>query len=79
MPGRNEANFGAVVMGRNDGERLKLCIDSLSVAARIVYVDSGSTDGSVDWARAHGADVVELDSAVAFTAARARNSGFRRA
>jgi len=71
-------NFGAVVIGRNEGERLKLCIASLSAATRIVYVDSGSTDGSVDWARAHGADVVELDSAVAFTAARARNSGFRR-
>ena len=26
-----------------------------------MYVDSGSTDGSVQWARDHGADVIELD------------------
>jgi glycosyltransferase involved in cell wall biosynthesis len=42
----------------------------------VVYVDSGSTDGSVAWAKATGADVVVLQGA--FTAARARNGGFRR-
>jgi len=43
----------------------------------IVYVDSGSTDDSVEFARSIGATVVELDMSVGFTAARARNSGFR--
>ena len=45
---------------------------------RIVYVDSGSTDGSVAWAKAQGVDVVELDLKLGFTAARARNAGFAR-
>ena len=42
----------------------------------IVYVDSGSTDGSVEYAQSQGADVVNLDLSIPFTAARARNSGF---
>ena len=44
----------------------------------IVYVDLGSSDGSVQRARNLGADVIELDTRVPFTAARARNAGFRR-
>ena len=43
----------------------------------MVYVDSGSTDGSVALARGLGAQVVELDMSVPFTAARARNAGYR--
>jgi glycosyltransferase involved in cell wall biosynthesis len=49
-----------------------------STAAHIVYVDSGSTDGSPDIARNHGADVIELDSSAGHSAARARASGFAR-
>jgi glycosyltransferase involved in cell wall biosynthesis len=41
-------------------------------------VDSGSTDGSVEWAKAHQIEVVQLDEGRSFTAARARNAGFRR-
>ena len=52
--------IGAVVIGRNEGERLKRCLKSLSTAV-VVYVDSGSTDGSAQWARQHGAELVELD------------------
>jgi GT2 family glycosyltransferase len=44
----------------------------------IVYVDSGSTDGSIEYARAHGVEVLELDTSIPFTAARARNAGFAR-
>jgi GT2 family glycosyltransferase len=43
-----------------------------------VYVDSGSVDGSIEHARGAGAEVVELDSNVPFTAARARNAGIAR-
>src|SRR5262245_26967607 len=71
-------NFGAVVIGRNEGERLPRCLRSLSQARVLVYVDSGSIDGSAEWARNHGAEVVDLDSRVPFTAARARNAGFFR-
>ena len=41
----------------------------------MVYVDSGSTDGSVATARSLGAEVVQLDLRIPFTAARARNAG----
>jgi GT2 family glycosyltransferase len=70
--------FGAVAIGRNEGERLQRCLPALSAAAAVVYVDSGSTDGSAQWARDHGAEVVELDMRLPFTAARARNAGFGR-
>jgi GT2 family glycosyltransferase len=66
----------AVVIGRNEGERLLACLGSLSGRVdRIIYVDSGSTDGSVDRAGALGAEVIELERTVPFTAARARNAG----
>lgn len=68
----------AVVIGRNEGPRLLACLESLvGQVRRIVYVDSGSTDGSVDAARAAGAEVIELDMAQPFTAARARNAGLK--
>lgn len=70
--------FGVVAIGRNEGERLKRCLTSINGAARIVYVDSGSTDVSVAWAEQAGIDVVALDMSLPFTAARARNAGMRR-
>lgn len=71
------ANAVAVVaIGRNEGERLIRCFQSIPPEITTVYVDSGSTDGSVDAARARVAAVVELDMARPFTAARARNAGF---
>src|SRR3954468_10399767 len=73
------ARVGVVAIGRNEGERLRRCLESLEPAARpTVYVDSGSTDGSPDLARSLGADVVALDLSAPFTAARARNAGFER-
>ncbi|MBN9439286.1 MAG: glycosyltransferase family 2 protein [Bosea sp.] len=72
-----DERLGIVVIGRNEGERLVACLDSLgALAANAVYVDSGSSDGSVEMARAKGAAVVDLDLAKPFTASRARNAGF---
>ncbi|MFD0858018.1 glycosyltransferase family 2 protein [Roseovarius aquimarinus] len=69
----------AVVIGRNEGVRLIACLASLQgQVARIIYVDSGSTDGSCEAARAAGAEVVALDTGQPFTAARARNAGLAR-
>lgn len=66
----------AVVIGRNEGLRLIACFDALEgQVRRVVYVDSGSTDGSVAAARDAGIEVVALDMAQPFTAARARNAG----
>ena len=71
--------LGAVVIGRNEGARLVACLESLAPGVQpLVYVDSGSTDGSVAAAEAAGAVVVVLDPTVPFTAARARNAGFAR-
>jgi len=68
-----------VIIGRNEGDRLLRCVQSLSTqVSRLVYVDSGSTDNSVNLACRMGADVVALDTTVSFTAARARNTGFKR-
>ncbi|MEM6742409.1 MAG: glycosyltransferase [Pseudomonadota bacterium] len=67
---------GIVVIGRNEGAWLIRCLDSLAEAqAPIVYVDSGSDDGSPEAAVARGAEVVALDASKGFTAARARNAG----
>lgn len=70
-------SVAAVAIGRNEGERLIRCLTTLrDQLERIVYVDSGSTDGSVQAARDLGVEVVELDLSAPFTAARARNAGF---
>lgn len=70
-------NVGIVAIGRNEGERLRQCLTSVvGKVARVVYVDSGSTDGSVELAVGLGVEVVELDLSTPFTAARARNAGF---
>jgi glycosyltransferase involved in cell wall biosynthesis len=71
--------IGAVLIGRNEGARLLACLASVGAqAGRMVYVDSGSTDGSVTAAQAAGAVVVDLDLSQPFTAARARNEGLAR-
>lgn len=72
----DRADIAAIVIGRNEGARLIACLDSLAgQVARVVYVDSGSTDGSRETAAARGAEVVTLDMNRPFTAARARNAG----
>ena len=66
-----------VLIGRNEGDRLVAALSSVAGGARqVVYVDSGSSDGSVANARRAGAQVVELDTSTPVSAARARNAGF---
>ncbi|WP_299486678.1 glycosyltransferase [Acaryochloris sp. IP29b_bin.137] len=75
------SNVFVVVIGRNEGERLTNCLDSLLFqlidSHRIVYVDSGSCDLSCEIAYGKGVQVIELDASIPFTAARARNAGWR--
>ena len=73
-----DMSYCFVVIGRNEGARLQRCIASLPPEAAVVYVDSGSTDGSAQWARDSGINVLELDLSLPFTAARARNAGLTR-
>lgn len=71
-----DAQVGAIVIGRNEGERLRLCLQSVKRELKcVVYVDSGSSDGSAHLARSLDVPVVELDPREPFTAARARNAG----
>lgn len=78
--GPADQRVAVVVIGRNEGARLVRCLASVADAGRlVVYVDSGSTDGSCEAAAGAGAVVVQLDMTLPFTAARARNAGFRRA
>lgn len=68
---------GIVIIGRNEGRRLKSCLNSVIEGQYpIVYVDSGSIDDSVELAKSTGIAVIELDPKIPFTAARARNEGF---
>lgn len=64
-----------VVIGRNEGDRLRQTLENLkSRGFKIVYVDSASDDGSADMAEAMRIHTVRLDSSL-LTAARARNAG----
>jgi GT2 family glycosyltransferase len=70
---------GIVVIGRNEGERLRACLGSLlGLGLPVVYADSASQDGSAAMARSLGCEVVEVDPSLPLGAARGRNEGFRR-
>jgi GT2 family glycosyltransferase len=71
-------DIGFVVIGRNEGSRLRLCLCSvLARSSQIVYADSGSSDGSTDLAAELGIAVVELSPGLRLTAARGRNAGYK--
>lgn len=66
----------AIVIGRNEGARLIACLEAiLPQVDHVIYVDSGSSDDSVNAAQTRGAQVVHLDMSRPFNAARARNAG----
>jgi GT2 family glycosyltransferase len=80
MTSESKGSVAIVAIGRNEGERLKSCLRAAVGGARaVVYVDSGSTDGSANFARSEGCEVVELDLDLPYSAARGRNEGFARA
>ncbi len=73
-----------VIIGRNEGERLRRCLDSVKAIEpvpggyEVLYVDSGSTDGSMELASTYGAKALALHGGRP-SAARARNTGWRAA
>lgn len=78
-PEAASSRVGVVIIGRNEGDRLARGIAALEAfGGTLVYVDSGSSDGSVALAREACSAVVELDDSRPFSAARARNAGFER-
>jgi hypothetical protein len=71
--------LGIVVIGRNECAKLGRCLASVvGAGGTVVYVDSGSEDGSADLARAMGVDVVVLDNLTPYSVARGRNAGLVR-
>jgi glycosyltransferase involved in cell wall biosynthesis len=78
-----QAAISVVVIGRNEGQRLARCFESVArvrgVAIReVIYVDSASTDRSTELASRYGAESIRVDS-LRPTAALGRNTGWRRA
>ena len=70
------AYIGVVVIGRNEGERLRCSLSSATKSGHpVIYVDSDSSDSSCDLARSLGVHVVSLDASEQLSAARARNAG----
>ncbi|HEV2593837.1 MAG TPA: glycosyltransferase family 2 protein [Sphingomicrobium sp.] len=70
--------MAAVVIGRNEGLRLEPALKSVQGAGLpLVYVDSGSVDGSPRRAREMGVAVVEVDPRTPFSAGRGRNEGLQ--
>lgn len=68
--------LAVVVIGRNEGKRLQESLASVHAAdLRVVYVDSGSSDGSPSTAREAGVPTIELDPSRPFSAGRGRNEG----
>jgi GT2 family glycosyltransferase len=70
-------DIGFVAIGRNEGVRLERCLTLLRRHSdRVIYVDSGSLDDSVEIANRLDVFVLKLSDAEPYTAARARNAGF---
>ncbi len=76
-------NIDIVIIGLNTSATLGSCLDSVFAShyrrgeLRVIYVDSGSTDGSVDIARARpGVKVIELDPKHP-SPGQGRNAGWR--
>jgi cellulose synthase/poly-beta-1,6-N-acetylglucosamine synthase-like glycosyltransferase len=72
----------AVVIGRNEGDRLSRCLESVVAMApvggpvELIYVDTASTDDSVERASNLGAKVIQVNP-VRPCAAIGRNAGWR--
>lgn len=52
------ADLTAIILTKNESKNIEACIESIkSFAERIIVLDSGSTDNTVELARSHGADI----------------------
>ena len=72
--------MAAVVIGRNEGARLTAALRSVQDAGlRVVYADSGSSDGSPETATKLDVPVINLDPKTPFSAGRGRNEGLEEA
>ncbi|MFC5523445.1 glycosyltransferase family 2 protein [Polaromonas jejuensis] len=51
------ASLSVTIITKNEAHNIQACLDSVAFADQTVVVDSGSTDSTVEMARAMGADV----------------------
>lgn len=77
-----KVTLSIVVIGRNEGQRLARCLESVREVrglekAQLIYVDSASTDGSPEVAARYGAEVIVINPERP-TAACGRNAGWAR-
>jgi GT2 family glycosyltransferase len=68
---------GVIVIGRNEGDRLKDCFNSIT-GLKTVYVDSQSSDNSLSIALEMGIPSISIKPGEALTAANARNIGTKK-
>ncbi len=59
MPTTAPLPITLLILTRNEAEVVGRCLDSVPFAAEKLVIDSGSTDGTADVARKHGARVVQ--------------------
>lgn len=57
----DKLDLTVIVAARNEAANIAACLDSLQPAARVVVVDSHSSDGTAEMASARGAEVVQFD------------------
>ncbi|MDB5838183.1 MAG: hypothetical protein JWQ23_135 [Herminiimonas sp.] len=51
--------LSVIIITKNEADNIQACLDSVRFANQWIIVDSGSTDGTVEIARAAGATVIE--------------------
>lgn len=83
VPNPNEISLSIVIIGRNEGQRLARCLESVQYirgigVKEVIYVDSASTDASMSLARQRGARAIAVTPERP-TAAIGRNAGWRSA
>ena len=76
-PDVNAPGVSIIIPTLNGGEVFKACLESISRQAfagptQLIVIDSGSTDNTLKWAEAYGAEIIRIRSN-AFHHARTRN------
>jgi glycosyltransferase involved in cell wall biosynthesis len=68
--------LSVLILAKNEGDRIRECIESARFAREVVVVDSGSTDGTRDIARGLGARVADAPWPGNFSMQRNRAESF---
>jgi len=59
---KRKLGISAVIIAKNEAERIGKCIGALSFADVVIVVDNGSQDATVDIAKKHGARIIQVHS-----------------